>query len=278
MKAWKWTVAAVAVALVGVVSPASTYSPGPGTPLGNREHPRIWLSRGTIPEINSKIANGMKSDYQSFVSYLDAKYAAAANDDRYYYYHIRNYAFVYAIGAVPGISYGRPLTDYAAKAKELMLAAVAEGLVVQEGGDHRVISVSAGYDWLYSSLTPTQRNTVASWLRQVPVPKAVDNPFHHTRSVPRYQSMIAGLAYAYDPDDDGSGDQRLNLYNAHIVGDGGSVNAANFYAGDAGGWSSGLQYSINGYSEGDAMSMLMTLEAGARPRRRCATTLRPLRI
>ncbi len=31
------------------------------------------------------------------------------------------------------------------------------------------------------------------------------------------------------------------MYNAHIVGDGGSLNAANLYAGQAGGWSSGMQ-------------------------------------
>ncbi len=193
MNAWKYTLVAVAVAIAALSSPAATYSPPAGTPLANREHPRIWLTKSTVAEINAKIAGSMKSDYQTFVSYLDSNWAGAITDQRYFY-HIRNYAFVYAIGAVPGVSYGHSLTEYADKAKEIMLAAVNDYPPAQDNSDNRVISVSVGYDWIYSRLSASDRSTIVGWLRQVQLPQPVDNPFHQTRNQPRNFSMIAGLS------------------------------------------------------------------------------------
>lgn len=244
------------LAAVGMFTlcPTTTHAqtPPPGSPLALGQHPRIWITEASAPEIKAKLAADMKGDYQQFVAYLDSVIGTAASEGEYAL-HIRNYAFLVLVGPVPGVSFGNSMDTYAATAVALLKKAIQAG--------NPSIAVAVGYDWLHSRLTPGERAEAVAVLKKAPIPKDGDNPFHGTRIKPRTLSLIVGLAYAFDVEDDGSGAARLSRYSTQILGPSGSLEAANVFAGDEGGWSSGMSYSANGNTDSDFMSLFMAVEA-----------------
>jgi hypothetical protein len=103
---------------VGPVGSASarSFTPLPTSPIGRHEHPRIWLTQATLPNLRVKLSGPFRPEYQRFVSSLDSMFGAvetlpSASSQ------ILNYAFVYRIGVVPGIGYAHSPAEYGAKAK-----------------------------------------------------------------------------------------------------------------------------------------------------------------
>ena len=238
---------------------------GAGTPLDNREHPRLWLSSSTIPELKTRLAGAQRPQFQEFVKFLDSEFASVTGSGDYYY-GIRNYGFLYALGPVSGVSYGHSQAQYGAKAAELLraLAADARGVAASEGDAH-VQLMAAGYDWCYSLLSASDKAAVVSRLKEIASkpygPGSNRNSFHHREIKERMLYILAGLAYANDGIDDADAAARLATYSTHIAGDGGTFPAENFVAATDGGVSVGLGYTVNGASDGLSISGIQFNEA-----------------
>src|SRR5215204_5150136 len=108
----------ILAALTSVHRDVSTAAVTPGSPLANRQHPRIYLTAANIPSYRTKLSGEFRDEYQSWIDYLDSIFASAERDDEYHA-HARNFAFVYRVGRVPGISYSRDISEYGDKARAL---------------------------------------------------------------------------------------------------------------------------------------------------------------
>src|SRR5258705_4882694 len=151
----------LALALVlfaGIAALSRGQSPLQGTagPLSERRHPRIFLTPDNLAAYRTKLGGPLRGDFQEFVSYLDGVYATAQSDSEYYF-HVRNYAFLYALGPVPGISYGRSTEAYGAKAIELLKQLVARGNADTGDPGPQTQILAVGYDWWYPLLSSADR-------------------------------------------------------------------------------------------------------------------------
>src|SRR5205085_11089727 len=124
------------------------------TPIDNAEHPRLWLSSQTLPGIRTRLATSLSSDFQAFVRYLDSEYDLASTESDYYF-HIRNFAFLYAVGPIAGITYGHTQASYGNKAAELLRRFAISSDGPSSEGDAVVHLLTAGYDWCFPLLTAT---------------------------------------------------------------------------------------------------------------------------
>jgi hypothetical protein len=235
---------------------------GAGTPIDNKEHPRVWLSSSTLPEIRTRLAGPLKNDFQQFVNFLDSEYGtiASASD---FHLGVRNYCFLYAVGPVTGINYGRSRADYGTKGAELTRKLAASGGL--SGYTQQMVS---GYDWCYQALTASDKATVVARLKDVVQkpygPGNARNPFHHVEIKDRANYILAGLAFANDGIDDLEAARRITAYSELWTGDGGILPAENFIAGGDGGVSSGTAYSVAGTGGDSQIVTSMLLSEGWR--------------
>jgi len=238
---------------------------GSGTPLDNREHPRLWLSSSSIPELKTRLAGPVKTQFQDFVRFVDSEFDGVSGTGDYYY-GIRNYGFLYALGPVSGISYAHTQAQYGAKAVELLRNFVAGGGGVSGSeGDATIQLFAAGYDWLYPLLSGADRSAIVTKLKAVATqpagPGGNKSAFHHREIKERMLYILAGLVYANDGIDDADANARLAAYSSFISGDGGTQPAENFIAGTDGGVSVGMSYAVNGVSDGLVISTLQFNDA-----------------
>jgi hypothetical protein len=251
-----FVVLSIALLCLGTQVPAN----GAGTPLDNREHPRLWLSSSTTPELRTRLAGPLKAQFQEFVRFVDSEFdtVSGAGD---YYFGIRNYGFLYVLGPVSGVSYGHTQAQYGAKAAELLRNFVAGGGGVSGSeGDATIQLFATGYDWLYPLLNGADRSAIVGRLKTIATqpagPGGNKSAFHHREIKERMLYVLAGLVYANDGIDDADANARLSEYSSYISGDGGTQSAENFIAGRDGGVSVGMSYAVNGVSDGLAISTI----------------------
>jgi hypothetical protein len=219
-----------------------------GSPLAKRQHPRIWLTQDNIPAYQAKLGGAFRSEYQAWVAYLDSAYDTADTASEYEKQAL-NFAFVYRVGAVPGISYGHSIADYGTKGKTLFMKAVSAGVGR---------NVPLAYDWLYDLLSPADRVAAVGAFLALPVPK-VTNPLDDGESAERLAYIGAGLAFYGDGVDDTSALAMIEKYYS-LQGGAAPIEFHNFVAGDDGGWSQGISYSVHGGSS-PWLSLLQLTEA-----------------
>jgi hypothetical protein len=209
-------------------------APPAGSPLALHEHPRLWMTKAMMPELRAKLAGPFNAEYQAFIKDLDSRYDAAFK--RADYFDVLNYAFVYQVGTVANTAYARPPAAYGELAARLFNRAIAEKRGFSQLG--------VGYDWLYPLLTEEERRAAVAHLRSSFVSRA-QNPFDDNVLGARQASILAGLAFWGDGIDDAAADQMIARWDVDVM-NGGVLDAANFIAGDDGGWSQGFGYSLNG--------------------------------
>jgi hypothetical protein len=234
---------------------------GAGSPMGSGVHPRVLLSPDELVPLRAKLAGPLKPDYQEFVAFLDANYGAAGTDSEFYYF-MRDYAFVYAIGNVSGVSYGRSMNEYGAKALELLRKISA----AHQTGDAAVQTMAVTYDWVFPLLTAADRVAVVDALKIAAFkpggPGGGRSAFHHREIKDRMNYLLAGLAFANDGVDNAEASARVAAYATYVTGDGGVLPARNFIAGGEGGVSVGQEYAVNGTGgDGLVMTELQLTEA-----------------
>jgi hypothetical protein len=227
-------------------------------------HPRIFLTPENLTAYRTKLGGPLREDFQEFVSYLDSVYDTAQSDSEYFF-HIRNYAFLYAVGPINGIHYGRSRDSYGAKAVELLKQIVARGNPDTGDPGPRYALAAVGYDWCYPLLSPADRIALVNFLKTASKPEGPGgnrSAFHHVEIKWRTIYLLTGLAFANDGVDDGEAAARLGTYDEYITGDGGILPARNFIAGLDGGVSVGEAYAVNG-TGGDGLVMAEMLFAEA---------------
>jgi hypothetical protein len=168
---------------------------------------------------------------------------------------ILNYAFIYRIGDVPGVTYGRPLREYGERAKTLLLDAASLSTVNKAS-----YWPAVAYDWLHDLLSPDERLQVWRYL------KAADQKLHSikdpwddrsSRSVQR--RILAGLAFWGDGIDDAAAGTLLGMYQTHVL-NGGMLDGANLIAADDGGVSEGFSYAARGGESSTMENLIKVLE------------------
>ena len=121
------------------------------------EHPRLHITKATLPAFQAKIATYYKSEYQTFVSWVDVNFSqdVLSVEGLMSDYH----AFIFQMGKIPGITYQRQISEYGQRAVEIMLKQVAEqvpgpGSSSQHPHDSRVSVVTRTYDCICTHITP----------------------------------------------------------------------------------------------------------------------------
>jgi hypothetical protein len=219
-------------------------------------HPRIFLTPDNLAAYRTKLGGPLRQDFQDFVSYLDGAYDSAQADSDYVF-NIRNYAFLYAVGPVDGIHYGRSMDAYGAKAVDLMRALIASGRIDTGDPGPNYSIMAAGYDWCYPLLSSADRIAVVNFLKTVSKPGGPGGSrsfFHHVEIKYRALYLLAALAFANDGIDDAEAAARLANFSTWIAGDSGIVAARNLVAGADGAVSIGEGYAVNG-TGGDGLVM-----------------------
>src|SRR5688572_7338279 len=226
---------------------------GASAPMAAGTHPRLLLHPEELPALRAKLGGPLRPAFQEFVSFVDSSYGTAASDSEFYYF-MRDYAFLYAVGNVTGVSYGRSMSEYGAKAVELLKKIAASG----QNGDPAVQTMAMTYDWVYPLLSASDKSAVVQALKtaafQPGGPGGSRSAFHHREIKDRLNYILAGMAFANDGVDNAEANARLAMYAPYVTGDGGVLPARNFVAAAEGGVSVGMGYAVNG-TGGDGLVM-----------------------
>lgn len=261
------------------------------SPLARGEHPRLWVTADTLPGLRLKLSGEFRQEYQAFVSDVDRQLEPqdrrpklprrgrtpeaaeghnqqqrSLNEDDLQEGEVLSgrrareadalamcAAFIYAVGDVPGIAYGRPLDEYARRARDLALttfdarrAAIWPGLV---------------YDWVHPILSPSDRRMLVERINRLDAEAPrVKDPWDDRSTELIQNRVLAGLAIWGDGVDDASAERLVGTYWTDVVG-GGALDAANLIAADAGGSSEGLGYSAKGGGRSTLVNLLKIVEA-----------------
>ena len=248
-----WICIASAVWLA-VAGERSSWAPPAGSPLARREHPRLLLTRDSLPGIRQKLGGPFRTEYQEFVRFVsdsafeDSKRGRkqGASED------LRNIAFIHVVGPVPGIDYGgRSREAYLARARELLAGELGRSRRKND-------TLPYAYDWLYGELTDDDRRRAVALFRQLEHGEG-GNPLNGADIFTRVRHVAAGLAFFGDGIDDGAAEAMVRRYEVLVSHkDTGLLDAGSFLAGDDGGWGQGLSYSTN---RGVMLRLLETMEA-----------------
>ena len=133
------------------------------------DHPRVFINSENIDDIRARCSesSGVQGDYYSRLkqagdSYIDDSIEGSSNEDLWLY------AFLYAMGEIPGRIYDITYTDtgdtginaYAARGIDI-LKYRAEYYKSRTAGHYEpVIDMAIGYDWLYHNMTPVERAAI----------------------------------------------------------------------------------------------------------------------
>lgn len=221
----------------------SAFTPPSGSPLANREHPRLWLTASNISAIKAKLScpsGYFCNEFRAFIRDLDNRITEPENWFGGWENDIQSYAFLCNIGPVSGVTYGNSVTTYCNRAK-LMLSRlpVSDDITPFLNG-------ALAYDWLYNVLTPTERVNAVNILKQTPsgYEGSFGNPFESNTIRTHVAHLVAGLAFWGDGIDDTKANTMVDMHSRLLDGTDGYLGAGSFISGTDGGWSQGLAYSI----------------------------------
>ncbi len=195
------------------------YTPPAGSPLANKQHPRLFFTNSDLPEIASRIKNYYLSEWQSFVNTMDGLYNTAPASKTTYdlYFDTRNYAFLCAIRNYDtGATFAYSQSQYCQQAVDHALA------ISDTCSDERhdfaewwrkggcKMSAAIAYDWTYNYISDSQRQQLANKLlalydneadRDIFVPYKSDNtPFISNQHITHLHAVIfPALALWGDP-------------------------------------------------------------------------------
>ncbi len=228
------------------------FTPEPDSPLARHEHPRMHITKETIPHWRTVLSEKYRNEYQEYVDW-------AANADDNDSYNILNaaghdplralmvhQAFIAAIGQVSGINYPIPIERYAERAINSLIRRL-------DAGDELSYVAALTYDWTYSFMTEEQRQNIANIMVNRTITHKV---FNATLSDPLFtpEQMFSskyyegcypwyiGLAFWGDGIIDAQADKSLDAFRKEMLNYG-YLDAANFVAGNTGGFSEWIGYS-----------------------------------
>ncbi len=228
------------------------FTPEPDSPLARHEHPRMHITKETIPHWRTILSEKYKKEYQEYVDWA----ANMSDNDSYNILSAAGHdplravmvhqAFIAAIGAVSGINYPISISKYAERAINSLIRRL-------KAGDDLSYVAALTYDWTYNFMTDDQRKQIADMVRDRPITHKVfnaslSNPFFTPAqmfSSKYYEGCYPwyiGLAFWGDGLIDSEADQSLDAFQSEMLNYG-YLDAANFVAGNTGGFSEWIGYS-----------------------------------
>lgn len=160
---------------------AQTYTPPPGSPLANHEHPRLFFTAASLQNIRNYINTYEAADFQTYINTMDGAFneAPSGKERNFLLLDATNYAFLSyaaASGLFNNYSFARTAAQYAQKAYDhaAEIAARVQGGLDEEYHGNLFASASQGgyvnltlgavYDWCYSFLSLSQKQLIADAL------------------------------------------------------------------------------------------------------------------
>ncbi len=157
-----------------------TYTVPAGSPMAYGEHPRLFFTATSFPNVASYISTYESADFQNWINERDQEYNLnpASKERRDLLWDACNFSFMYyamKTGLLGGFSWGRTADEYAAKAydhaveidnrvRNQGLREFRAGISGSEGG-YITMSLAVVYDWTHDYLTLGQKQFIAdaSW-------------------------------------------------------------------------------------------------------------------
>ncbi|MCK6623442.1 MAG: T9SS type A sorting domain-containing protein [Calditrichaceae bacterium] len=157
---------------------AQTYTPPPGSPLANHEHPRLFFTQASLQTIRNYINVHEAGNFQTYINAVDGAFneAPSGKERNFLLLDATNYAFLSyakASGLFSNYSFARSAEQYAAKAYDHAAEIAQRGLdeeshgnIFSSGGQGGYASLTLGavYDWCYNYLTLSQKQVIADAL------------------------------------------------------------------------------------------------------------------
>ncbi len=154
---------------------SASWQPAQGSPLSNKERPRIFFTESSKQDIIQKISSYYLSDYQKFVDTLDADFGTSFSgyaNNNLGINAVRNYAFLCQVDpASVGASSSKSRTEYCGESVRLAKE-MASALPDYRDSIHCAqiwdgkncglfnVSLAVAYDWAYNDMTISDRNSL----------------------------------------------------------------------------------------------------------------------
>ena len=233
-------------AVLAVVVPTLSYSPPPGSPLANREHPRLLITSASLPALKTKLGSGgvWSSDFKAWVSWADGQYPSYSGVSgtelpRW----LANYALIWITHPVAGVNYGKSKAEYGAAAKSMLMRLVS---VSQKASNYDYYPGNSGLRLDSAALEWSEKAALAAFFKGIDEQQMTDapkSPFNSQVAAARSQKILGALAIASDGADDAWADAALSRYpeffsdttgvtrsESDLGGEDGSMGQGNAYA------------------------------------------------
>jgi hypothetical protein len=153
------------------------------SPLANAEHPRLFVSKSSLPSLIAKIQRYYHSDFQKFVAHMDNLFntpplSGELDEWNHLFGVTRAFAFLYLVdpASIGGINAAHSRDDYGRKAVECALFIAqnlpndwkeehngAKNLSTDEGG-LASLALQIAYDWTFQITSVEERRQFADRL------------------------------------------------------------------------------------------------------------------
>ena len=151
----------------------STYTPPPNSPLGRKQHPRLYFTAADLPELRQRLQTLYATEFQRYINELDKHFDIPAEQRGrgYPFFDAKNYAFLYMIdpATMRGFSFGHRREEYGRKAIEIAMFIKREtrgdrhssaNLQGENGGYHN-LALAVAYDWTFALLSAEEKRSLA---------------------------------------------------------------------------------------------------------------------
>jgi len=198
--------AAILGSLLILCSPAGAwgYTPRPGSPLADDEHPRLFVNAATLPDVVSKCTGPMAEIYAVLKGKADyvAGQTGTPDPGTWWRYVESNVPTLCFVGMIER-ELGHDPSPYFSRAIDYLEAIYGQsaGLPGGHSGypfEAGILAFAVAYDWMYPDLTPAQRQRYAAELLRYydqawatrGTGEMSDRPFNN-----RYNLTLGALTY-----------------------------------------------------------------------------------
>ncbi len=161
---------------MSVFAQYGTYTVPAGSPMANGEHPRLFFTAGSFPEIATYITTYESADFQTWVDERDGEYSESpsSKDRRFLIWEACNFAFMYYAvksGLLDSYGFNYTADQYASKAYdhavEINNRVRNQGMrefrggISGSNGGYITMTTAIIYDWMHDYLDLSQKQFLA---------------------------------------------------------------------------------------------------------------------
>jgi hypothetical protein len=161
------------------------FTPPPGSPLANHEHPRLFFTDSMLQNIATYVDTFEVSNFQTFISILDGLYnnSPSSKTRNYLLLDTKNYAFLSCAVHSGYFSdndlftftytadqYAQKAYDHAMEIKNRVMTEYIEdnhnsqNFKSDDEGGYVNLAIAVAYDWCYNYLTQTEKENLVNFM------------------------------------------------------------------------------------------------------------------